>query len=136
VLRKVKVPFQVLELNPDVVREASELGEPVHYGDSTRREVLHSVGLEHARPLVIAISDAIATRRTVALARELNPDIHIIVRTHLTNAFSKKWLNMRYAIALYFAYYNFCRVHSTLRVTPAMEAGLTNHVWTLKELLS
>jgi monovalent cation:H+ antiporter-2, CPA2 family len=81
VLRKVKVPFQVLELNPDVVREASAQGEPVHYGDSTRKEVLHSVGLEHARTLVIAISDAIATRRTVALARELNPDIHLIVRT-------------------------------------------------------
>lgn len=56
--------------------------------------------------------------------------------TRLTNAFSKKWLNMRYAIALYFAYYDFCRVHSTLRVTPAMEAGLTNHVWTLEELLN
>ena len=56
--------------------------------------------------------------------------------TRLTNAFSKKWMNMKYAIALYFAYYNFCRVHSTLRVTPAMEAGLTNHVWTLKELLA
>jgi monovalent cation:H+ antiporter-2, CPA2 family len=81
VLRKVKVPFQVLELNPDVVREANNQGEPVHYGDSTRREVLHSAGLERARTLVIAISDAIATRRTVALARELNPDIHIIVRT-------------------------------------------------------
>jgi len=81
VLRKLKVPFQVLELNPDVVRDASSQGEPVHYGDSTRREVLHSAGLERARTLVIAISDAIATRRTVALARELNPDIHIIVRT-------------------------------------------------------
>jgi monovalent cation:H+ antiporter-2, CPA2 family len=81
VLRKVKVPYQVLELNSDVVREAREHGEPMHYGDSTRREVLHSAGLERARTLVIAISDAIATRRTVALARELNLDIHIIVRT-------------------------------------------------------
>ena len=45
--------------------------------------------------------------------------------TRLTNAFSKKWENLRAAIALHFAYYNFCRVHQTLRVTPAMEAGLT-----------
>ncbi len=56
--------------------------------------------------------------------------------TRLTNAFSKKWENLRAAIALHFAYYNFCRVHSSLRVTPAMESGLTDHVWTISELLS
>jgi hypothetical protein len=56
--------------------------------------------------------------------------------TRLTNAFSKKWENLRAAVALHFAYYNFCRVHSSLRVTPAMQAGLTDHVWELKELLS
>jgi hypothetical protein len=39
------------------------------------------------------------------------------------------------ALALYFAYYNFVRIHSTLRVTPAMESGLTDHVWTLREML-
>ncbi len=56
--------------------------------------------------------------------------------TRLTNAFSKKWENLRAAIALHLAYYNFCRVHSSLRVTPSMEAGLTDHVWELKELLA
>jgi hypothetical protein len=56
--------------------------------------------------------------------------------TRLTNAFSKKWKNLRAAIALHFAYYNFCRVHKTLRVTPAMEAGLTDHIWTIAELLA
>jgi len=56
--------------------------------------------------------------------------------TRLTNAFSKKWDNLRAAIALHFAYYNFCRVHSSLRVTPAMEAGITDHIWTLAELLA
>ncbi len=56
--------------------------------------------------------------------------------TRLTNAFSKKWVNLKYAIALHFAYYNFCRIHKTLRVTPAMEAGLTDHTWTLAELLA
>ena len=56
--------------------------------------------------------------------------------THLTNAFSKKWLNHKAAYALYFAHYNFCRVHSSLRVTPAMEAGITNHIWALSELLA
>jgi len=53
----------------------------------------------------------------------------------LTNAFSKKWENHYAALALYFAYYNFVRIHSTLRVTPAMEAGITDHVWTITEML-
>jgi transposase-like protein/IS1 family transposase len=56
--------------------------------------------------------------------------------TRLTNAFSKKLLNLKAAVALHFAYYNFCRVHSSLRVTPAMQAGLTDHVWELRELLA
>ncbi len=56
--------------------------------------------------------------------------------TRLTNAFSKKWENLRAALALHFAYYNFCRIHKTLRCTPAMEAGIANRVWELKDLLA
>jgi IS1 family transposase len=56
--------------------------------------------------------------------------------TRLTNAFSKKVENHAAAVALWFMYYNFCRVHQTLRVTPAMEAGISDHVWTLAELVS
>ena len=55
--------------------------------------------------------------------------------TRLTNGFSKKIENHCAAVALWFMYYNFCRVHQTLRVTPAMEAGLSNHPWTIEELL-
>jgi transposase-like protein/IS1 family transposase len=55
--------------------------------------------------------------------------------TRLTNGFSKKWEKHRAALALYFAYYNFCRMHKSLRCTPAMAAGITKHVWTLKDLL-
>ena len=55
--------------------------------------------------------------------------------TRLTNGFSKKWENLWAALALHFAYYNFCRIHRTIRVTPAMEAGIADHVWTLAELL-
>ena len=54
--------------------------------------------------------------------------------TRLTNGFSKKAENHGYAVALYFMHYNFCRIHQTLKVTPAMEAGLTDHVWTLEEV--
>jgi hypothetical protein len=56
--------------------------------------------------------------------------------TRLTNAFSKKLANLRAALALHFAHYNFLRVHRTLRVTPAMEARITDHVWTWGELLA
>ncbi len=54
--------------------------------------------------------------------------------TRLTNAFSKKIENQAHAVALHFMHYNFCRVHQTLRVTPAMEAGISDHVWSLDEL--
>jgi hypothetical protein len=54
--------------------------------------------------------------------------------TRLTNAFSKKIENHAAAVALWFMYYNFCRVHSTLRVTPAMESGLSDHVWSIEEM--
>jgi IS1 family transposase len=55
--------------------------------------------------------------------------------TRLTNAFSKKWENHWAAVAVWFAFYNFCRVHKTLRCTPAMEAGIADHVWSVRELL-
>lgn len=54
--------------------------------------------------------------------------------TRLTNAFSKKIENHCHAVALYFMHYNFARIHQTLRVTPAMEAGISNHVWRLEEI--
>jgi len=56
--------------------------------------------------------------------------------TRLTNAFSKKVENLACAVALHFMYYNFCRIHQTLRVTPAMEAKVADHVWTIDEILT
>jgi len=56
--------------------------------------------------------------------------------TRLTNAFSKKIENLEAAIALHFMNYNFCRIHQTLRVTPAMEAGVADHAWELSEMLA
>lgn len=56
--------------------------------------------------------------------------------TRLTNAFSRKWENHWAAVCLWYAYYNFCRIHKSLRVTPAMEAGIADHVWDLSELLA
>jgi len=56
--------------------------------------------------------------------------------TRLTNGFSKKIQNHSYAVALHYMYYNFCRIHKTLRVTPAMEAGVTDHVWEIEEIVA
>jgi IS1 family transposase len=55
--------------------------------------------------------------------------------TRLTNAFSKKVDNLRHAVALYAVHYNFCRVHQSLRVTPAMEAGLANRIWDVRDIV-
>jgi hypothetical protein len=54
----------------------------------------------------------------------------------VTNGFSKKVENMIHAVAFNFVFYNFCRIHQTLRVTPAMEADLTDHVWEIEELVA
>lgn len=81
VLRRVSVPFVVVEMNPDAVRHERRRGEPVLYGDATRQEVLEVAGVRRARVLVIAISDAAATRASVALARRLNRELHIVVRS-------------------------------------------------------
>ena len=60
--------------------------------------------------------------------------MHMRRFTRLTNAFSKKVQNLEASIALHFMYDNFAKMHHTLRVTPAMEAGIADHVWTVEEI--
>jgi transposase-like protein/IS1 family transposase len=67
--------------------------------------------------------------------QNLTMRMHMRRLTRLTSGFSKKWENHRAALAIHFAWYNFVRVHRTLRTTPAMASGLTDHIWTLRELL-
>jgi hypothetical protein len=55
--------------------------------------------------------------------------------TRLTNAHSKTIENLGHALALHFVYYNFARIHQTLRVTPAMEAGIADHVWSIEDIV-
>ncbi len=55
--------------------------------------------------------------------------------TRLTNGFSRKVENLNAAVALHYMYYNFCRIHKTLRVTPAMEAGVTNRLWSIEDIV-
>lgn len=74
---------------------------------------------------------------STSFAERMNLQIRMDMRrfTRLTNAHSKKVENHRHALSLYFMYYNFARIHSTLRVTPAMQAGVTDHVWSLGEIV-
>jgi IS1 family transposase len=66
--------------------------------------------------------------------QNLTMRMHMRRFTRLTNAFSKKLSNHRHSVALHYMFYNYCRVHQTLKVTPAMEAGISDHVWSLEEL--
>ena len=68
--------------------------------------------------------------------QNLNIRMGIRRMTRLTNAFSKKWENHEAHLAIYFLYYNFCRVHATLKTTPAVKAGLTDRVWSIEKLLN
>lgn len=61
--------------------------------------------------------------------------MHLRRFTRLTNGFSKKLANLQATVAVFVAWYNFCRVHQTLRVTPAMEAGIADHVWSIDEIV-
>ncbi len=84
VLRETSIPYVVLDLNNETVREMRKKGEPIFYGDGTSPEILHKLGLATARMLVIVISDPASTRRIVQLARKENQRIYIIVRTRYT----------------------------------------------------
>ena len=81
VLRETGVRYHVLEFNALSVEKAAKEGEPITFGDGSRPDVLHAVGVEHAHIIVIAISDPVGTRRMTALARDMNPTATILVRT-------------------------------------------------------
>ena len=81
VLKETDIPHVILEVNSDTVRGMKKRGEPIYYGDGTSREILHKLGIEKARLLVVAISDPASTRAIVSIARHENPGLHIIVRT-------------------------------------------------------
>ncbi|MBI5576894.1 MAG: cation:proton antiporter [Deltaproteobacteria bacterium] len=83
VLKATRLPYAVVDLNDAQVREGRERGEPMFYGDVHRPEILDRLGIAKARILVLAISDPMATRRAVAIAKRSNPGIFILVRTRL-----------------------------------------------------
>ncbi len=80
-LKATHIPYVVLEVNVDTIRKARQEGEPIIYGDITRKDVLVRAGVNCAKIIVFAISDNSATRIALRLAREMNPDIFILIRT-------------------------------------------------------
>jgi CPA2 family monovalent cation:H+ antiporter-2 len=83
VLQAASIPYVIVELDADAVQHGLADKKPMLYGDATRREILEHAGIETAEVVVFAISDLEAVRRAIRLARELNPDVLIIVRTRL-----------------------------------------------------
>jgi IS1 family transposase len=88
------------------------------------------------RTPIIGVPDTKHISTSFVERQNLTMRMQIRRLTRLTNAFSKKLENFKAAVALHFAYYNFCRVHRSLRATPAMEAGLSAHPWSMSTLLS
>jgi monovalent cation:H+ antiporter-2, CPA2 family len=87
VLSAAHIQHCLVEMNPGLGRKAQESGIPVVIGDATRRSILDHAGLSRARALVVAVNDAQATRRVVALARSVRPDLYIIARTYFAHDF-------------------------------------------------
>jgi len=75
------IPYLVIETNPESVREGLSKGENIFYGDATQESVLEKADIDSAKIMIVGISDATATRRVIWLARQMNPNIHIIART-------------------------------------------------------
>lgn len=96
---------------------------PAPFTSATKRPILGSPEAKH-------ISTSYVERQNLTM-RMGNRRL-----TRLTNGFSKKVVNLEHSVSLHFMHYNFARIHKTLRVTPAMAAGVSDHVWTIEEIAS
>jgi IS1 family transposase len=106
------------------------------YGSDPEAETRYSPAVCISAIPVPVNGDPKLDRVSTSHVERLNLTARMAMRrfTRLTNAFSKKVENLEHAVALHFMYYNFGRVHQTLRVTPAMEAGISTHLWSLEEI--
>lgn len=106
--------------------------------DSSQEETRYSpaVGVSAEAKVIQGKPDMRHVLTSYVERQNLNMRMGMRRFTRLTNGFSKKVENHAYSVALYYMHYNFCRIHQILRVTPAMEAGVTNHVWSIGEIAS
>lgn len=124
---------------PEAVEEA--FGSNVDYGTTTKifqgmkdSKSQRVIGLRKrkisGKPILKLISTSHIERQNLTMRMSMRR------LTRRTNGFSKKLDNLKAALSLHFMYYNFCRIHQTLRVTPAMESNVSDHVWTLEEVIN
>src|SRR6266567_3844407 len=106
------------------------------YGAVSKNEMRYSPARCIGCDMKVVSGDPDPKHISTSFVERQNLSMRMSIRrfTRLTNAFSKKIENHAAAVAIWFMYYNFARVHQTLRVTPAMEAEIANHVWTIEEL--
>ncbi len=81
IFKSLKISYKIIEINPTTVKAYKAKGEAIYFGDSTSIANLNSLGIKHAKMMVIAISDSEATAKTVEIGHKLNPDLYIIVRS-------------------------------------------------------
>jgi len=79
--KRGNIPYIIIEMNPEAVRDEKAKGEPIYYGDAAQEAVLQHADIKNAKIVVVAISDPAATRRITEIVRRLNPNVHLIVRT-------------------------------------------------------
>jgi len=139
---RVQISSDALRAYVDATEQA--FGADVDYGQIVKSYEAEPIGPgRYSPPKVVS-----ATKETISGVPDLrhistsyverqNLTMRMSPRrfTRLTNAFSKKIENLKAAVALHFAHYNFVRVHRALRVTPAMEAGIENRIWSIRELV-
>lgn len=107
--------------NPGEAKQAQKRYSPSQFVSADKRRIAGD-------PDVKAVSTSHVERQNLTMRMGMRRF------TRLTNGFSKKIENLECAVALHFMYYNFGRIHKTLRVTPAMESGVADHVWSLEEI--
>ena len=152
-LRKIKNavdPDTVFQISTDAFPGYNQtvpaiLGRQAHYG-----QIIKSYGVPNPAEARYSPAECIGCRKTKKVGNPIKKNIStsIVERqnltmrmsmrrfTRLTNGFSKKWDNLNYMLAIYFAYYNFCRSHKSLYdATPAMAANVTKTIWSLRDLL-
>jgi len=139
---RVQLSSDALNTYVDAVERA--FGANVDYGQAVKFYEAEPIGPgRYSPPKVVAAEKTVIVGNpdqdhiSTSLVERNNLTMRMSMRrlTRLTNAFSKKVENLRAATALHFAYYNFARVHKTLRMSPAMAAGVENRLWSLEELV-
>jgi len=107
------------------------------YGEGPKTEARYSPAQCTGIKIAVVSGKPESSKISTSYVERQNLNIRMGMRrfTRLTNAFSKKVENHGHALALYFMFYNFCRIHTTLRVTPAMQAGLTDRVWEMTDVV-